>query len=69
MRYRVWPFVQQLLGHRFQGFDPVDFHPQVAKVPDKKNTPATVGLVGWLVEMLGWLVFFVEVDLRIGDIS
>ena len=31
VRYRVWPFVQQLLGNRFQGFDPVDFHPQVAK--------------------------------------
>lgn len=31
VRYRVWPFVQQLLGKRFEGFDPVDFHPQVAK--------------------------------------
>ena len=52
VRYRVWPFVQQLLGNRFQGFDPVDFHPQVAKVPEK-NTPATVGLVGWDVGLVG----------------
>jgi hypothetical protein len=32
IRYRVWPFVQNLLGKQYQGFDPVDFHPQVAKV-------------------------------------
>lgn len=31
IRYRVWPFVQSLLGKQYQGFDPVDFHPQVAK--------------------------------------
>lgn len=34
IRYRVWPFVQSLLGKQYQGFDPVDFHPQVAKVVD-----------------------------------
>eukprot|EP00435_Cladocopium_sp_Y103_P024637 s1118_g6.t1 len=31
IRYRVWPFVRNLLGPQYQGFDPVDFHPQVAK--------------------------------------
>ena len=51
MRYRVWPFVQQLLGKKFQGFDPVDFHPQVAKVP--KKTPFALPKLGWLGMLVG----------------
>ena len=65
MRYRVWPFVQQLLGKKFQGFDPVDFHPQVAKVPKKKKTFALPKL-GWLGMLVG--LVWLEVDLRIGGI-
>eukprot|EP00438_Fugacium_kawagutii_P002108 Skav218458 [mRNA] locus=scaffold538:473779:477985:- [translate_table: standard] len=31
IRHRVWPYVQDLLGSEYEGFEPVDFHPQVAK--------------------------------------